>query len=56
VEEERARLLGTHVRISPIDRLQTLLASLEIGSASQMKKILQRIKGLPSVSDARRIL
>ena len=51
-----ATLLGTNVRISPTDRLQTLLATLEISSASQLKRILARVKGLPSVSDARRIL
>ncbi len=56
VEEEKARLLGTNVRISPTDRLQTLLATLEISSAPQLKRILTRVKGLPSVSDARRIL
>jgi GTP pyrophosphokinase len=56
VEEEKARLLGTNVRISPTDRLQTLLATLEISSASQLKRILARVKGLPSVSDARRVL
>jgi len=50
------RLLGTNVRISPTDRLQTLLATLEISSAPQLKRILTRVKGLPSVSDARRIL
>jgi GTP pyrophosphokinase len=56
LEEEKARLLGTKVSISPSDRLQTLRATLEIQSASQMKRILARVKGLPSVSDARRLL
>ena len=56
VEEEKAKLLGTNVSTSPADRLQTILATLEIGSASQIKRILQRIKGLPLVSEARRLL
>ncbi len=56
VEEEKARLLGTKVTVSPVDRLQTLHASLEIRSVVQMQKILQRLKGLASVIEARRIL
>lgn len=56
VEEEKARLLGTKVTVSPLDRLQTLHASLEIRSVVQMQKILQRLKGLASVTEARRIL
>jgi (p)ppGpp synthase/HD superfamily hydrolase len=56
VEEEKARLLGTKVTVSQLDRLQTLHASLEIRSVVQMQKILQRLKGLASVTEARRIL
>jgi GTP pyrophosphokinase len=55
VEGQHAELLGTNVRLSRSDRLQTLLASLEIRDAAQLKRILQRIKGLPDVREARRI-
>jgi RelA/SpoT family (p)ppGpp synthetase len=54
VEDQQAKLLGTSVRISRTDRLQTLLAKLEIRDAAQLQKILQRIKGLPDVTEARR--
>ncbi len=55
VEEEKAHLLGTKVTVSSLDRLHTLHASLEIRSVVQMQKILQRLKGLASVLEARRI-
>ncbi len=56
IEEEHAKLLGTSVRVSAADRLPTVLATLEIRSVDQLQKILQRIKGLSSVTEARRIV
>jgi GTP pyrophosphokinase len=56
IEEEHAKLLGTSVRVSSADRLHTVLATLEISSVEQLQKILKRIKGLPSVTEARRIV
>jgi RelA/SpoT family (p)ppGpp synthetase len=54
VEDEKTNISSLDVSLDKKAALTTILATLEIGSIGQLNRILNKIKKLPSVIDARR--
>jgi RelA/SpoT family (p)ppGpp synthetase len=54
VEDEKANISSLDVSLDKKAALTTIVATLEIGSIGQLNRILNKIKKLPSVIDARR--
>ncbi len=54
VEDEKAKISSLDVSLDKKTSLTTIRATLEIGSVGQLNRILNKVKSLPSVIEARR--
>jgi GTP pyrophosphokinase len=55
VAAERVNMTSTSATVSKKDRIAVITATLEISSADQLTRILNKIDRLPNVIEARRV-